>query len=90
MENDRRVVLNLVAAGRLTPADAERLLIAWNDWRERLWAIAACAGFALLVQFNPQAWLTGLLHTAHSLLPVSAEPVHRAVWLLTHLLRGAL
>jgi hypothetical protein len=90
MENDRRAVLNLVAAGRMTPAEAERLLMAWNEGRVGLWLIAACAVFAFVAQCDPQAWLTGLPHAAHSLLPASAEPAHRVARLLTHLLRGAL
>lgn len=37
MNTNRRTILHQVALGRITPIEAERLLIAWNDGRENLW-----------------------------------------------------
>jgi hypothetical protein len=42
MQNERRTILGLVAAGRISAMEAERLLRVWNDSREELWIIAAC------------------------------------------------
>ena len=42
MRNERRTILGLVAAGRISAMEAERLLRVWNDAREELWIIAAC------------------------------------------------
>jgi len=42
MQTDRRSILHLVALGRITPAEAERLLIAWNEGREVVWGLIAC------------------------------------------------
>jgi hypothetical protein len=88
MQTDRRAILHLVAMGRITPAEAERLLIAWNDGRESLWVFAACIAFSLLAQLNPQRWLQGLPHTAHSLLPGSNVALHHTLSLVNHLLGG--
>ena len=69
MQNNRRTILSLVALGRITPFEAERLLIAWNAGREGFWIFAACIVLTLLAQFNPQQGLVALLHVAHTLLP---------------------
>ncbi len=41
-KRERQVILSLVALGRITPWEAERLLAAWNAGREELWVIGAC------------------------------------------------
>jgi hypothetical protein len=42
MRSERRAILRLVAAGRISAVEAERLLRAWNDAREEGWILAAC------------------------------------------------
>jgi hypothetical protein len=37
MNTDRRVILALIAMGRITPAEAERLLAAWDESFETAW-----------------------------------------------------
>ncbi|HXR40289.1 MAG TPA: hypothetical protein VN776_14410 [Terracidiphilus sp.] len=69
MQTDHRTILSLVALGRITPAEAERLLIAWNEGREWAWIFIACIAAALLAQLNPQQGLSALLRIAHALLP---------------------
>ncbi len=39
MKRERQAILSLVALGRITPREAERLLAAWNAGREELWVI---------------------------------------------------
>jgi len=46
MRNDRRAILSLVALGRITPSEAERLLIACNASRDGFWIFAACVTFS--------------------------------------------
>jgi len=48
MLTDRRAILHLVALGRITPAEAERLLAAWNEGRESLLALTGCILIACL------------------------------------------
>lgn len=50
MHTDRRTILSLIAAGRITPADAERLLVLSNERAETIWTLAACIAAALLMQ----------------------------------------
>jgi hypothetical protein len=74
MTSDRRTILHLLALGRITPAEAERLLVVWDQGRETVWAVAACIVVALLIQFNLPQSLAALVHHAHTLLPASLQP----------------
>ena len=69
MNRERQVILSLVALGRITPREAERLLAVWNAGREEFWVLAACLA-ACAAQFLPD--IAGL---AHTLLPA----LHHAV-----------
>ena len=42
MQSDRRAILSLLAARRITALEAERLLVVWNDRRETFWLVAVC------------------------------------------------
>jgi hypothetical protein len=88
MHDRRRAILHLVAVGRITPAEAERLLIAWNDGRESLLALSACIVISLLLQLNPHEWMPNLLETAHLLLPGIQACLHPALSLINYLLGG--
>jgi hypothetical protein len=78
MNTDRRAILTLIAMGRITPAEAERLLAAWNESRETAWILAASVGFALLAHLHLYELAPMLKHLigtqvpalAHLLLPV--------------------
>lgn len=85
MQTDRRIILHLVAIGRITPAEAERLLIAWNEGREGLWVFAACITVSFLAQLNLPHLIPGLMHIAHSLMVGSSIPLHRILSLFIHL-----
>jgi len=62
MHRERQAILSLIALGRITPREAERLLAAWNAGREELWIIGVCVA-ACVAQFMPelarmaQSWL---------------------------------
>ena len=62
MKRERQAILSLIALGRITPREGERLLAIWNAGREELWVFAACAA-AVLAQGLPV-----LERLAHSLL----------------------
>jgi hypothetical protein len=67
VKKDRRTILSLAALGRITPAEAERLLIACNEAREGAWIFAAVIAFALLNQADLGQVLPDLTHIAHAL-----------------------
>jgi hypothetical protein len=90
MQTERRILLHLVALGRVTPAEAERLLIAWNEGRDGLWVFAACIAVSFLAQLNLPQLLPGLMHIAHALIMGSSIPLHRTPLLLIQLLGGIL
>jgi len=69
MRSDRRAILALIAMGRITPAEAERLLSAWNESRETAWILVASFGFALLAQLHLRELLPVLKHLVSSQIP---------------------
>lgn len=62
MNTDRRAILALIAMGRISPAEAERLLAAWNESRETAWILVASVVFALLAQLHLQEIVPVLHH----------------------------
>jgi hypothetical protein len=90
MPNDRRTILSLVALGRISPAEAERLLIALNQGREGFWVCAACIAIVLLAQIDPNQALPGLVHLAQSLLSGRIIPLHHALAVVGRLFGGTL
>lgn len=77
MRQKCRTIPSLVALGRITPAEAQRLLMDWNIGQEELWTLFACIAIACLAQLHP-----------HTALPVDSVTVHRALSLITHLFGG--
>lgn len=73
MNADRRAILGLLAIGRITPAEAERLLRAWNESRETAWILIAGFALALRAQINLHQLLPLLMHFIHAQLPALAQ-----------------
>ena len=73
MNTDRRAILALIAMGRITPTEAERLLAAWNESRETTWILVASMGFALLAQLHTPELLPILRHFIGTQLPALAN-----------------
>jgi hypothetical protein len=55
------MILGLVAAGRISAMEAERLLRVWSDAREEIWIIAACL-LLCVTQMHLRFPLDGLGH----------------------------
>jgi len=88
MNNHRRAIFQLIAMGRVTPAQAERLLIASDRVQEALWTIVACVGIAYLAA-HPQRFLPpSLLRIAHALLHGRLFSLHHAPSLITRIAGG--
>ena len=68
MDSTCRAILQLLAQGRLTPLDAERLLRAWNERRETAWVMTCVAVIAVVGQLH--GWIAlspPLVHIGHAL-----------------------
>jgi hypothetical protein len=61
MREERRTILSLVATGRVTPAEAERLLAVTTEGREERWMVAACLAAGV-----SQIHLNAVLPVLHS------------------------
>jgi hypothetical protein len=86
MTSNRRSILNLIAIGRITPAEAERLLATWNQGRETLLALIAGFIFASLPELR--TLLPALARAAGTLLPLVAATLHQARNIITYLVGG--
>lgn len=90
MNSDRRTILTLIAAGRITPMQAERLLAAVNESRETAWILALCLAGACLAQLHPHELLPGLMHFLNAQVPLLAETMHQALSPITKFFGGSL
>jgi hypothetical protein len=90
MNTDRRAILSLVAAGRITAAEAERLLAAWNEGRETFWILAFCLAFACLAQAHLPLPVLDLWHLLVARVPALADSVQHGLMPITQILKGAL
>jgi hypothetical protein len=90
MNTDRRAILSLVASGRITASEAERLLAAWNDSRETAWILALSLAFALLAQIHLREVLPILMHLLNAQIPALAEALQHAFSPITDLWGGLL
>ncbi len=79
MNTDRRVILALIAMGRITPAEAERLLAAWDESRESAWILAISLVMVCLAQLNVHSLVPTLMHFFNALVPALAEAARKAL-----------
>ncbi len=79
MNTDRRVILSLIALGRITPREAERLLALAPDVEESLLRLALCLVFALLALPQIVALISETVHAAVRMSPAIFSVVHHAV-----------
>ncbi|HTM16494.1 MAG TPA: hypothetical protein VL135_06305 [Terracidiphilus sp.] len=73
MDNDRGAILALIAMGRISPAEAERLLAAWNESRETAWILVASLGFVLLAQLHMHEFVPIFKHLISAQIPALAK-----------------
>ncbi len=90
MNTDRRTILSLVAMGRITAAEAERLLAVWNESRETTWIVGLCLAFACLAQLNLRELFPILMHVCSAQIPALAEALHHTLLPITELWGGQL
>lgn len=77
MHTSRRELLQLIAMGRISPAEAERLIAVWNEGRETFLVLFGCLLIVLLAQAHTT--LPWLLHIAKSSLPQLTQGFHHAL-----------
>lgn len=90
MQSNSRDLLHLIAIGRLTPAEAERLIVAWNEGRELRFLLTAAVVFAAICQFHPGGLLADSVHTLNAFLTDSLATLHAISSTITHLLGESL
>ncbi len=79
MNTDRRVILSLVATGRITPREAERLLALTPDAEESVLRLALCLAFAWLALPRITELITETAHTLARMSPAIFSAVHHAL-----------
>jgi len=88
--NERRAIFSLIAMGRITPAQAERLLAIANERTEALLALSLCAAALFLMQVSRHNLLPEILHFFRSLMPDTAVALNIAQNAVNDLLGGML
>ncbi len=83
MNTDRRFIFALIASGRTTVAEAERLLAASSQAREMLWILALCA-IACLAPIHWEA----LGHAAQPTISAAAHTLHTFISFALHTIGG--
>jgi hypothetical protein len=81
MNSDRSAILSLVAMGRITPREAERLLAAWREADDTILRLALCLAFAGLVLPYFSHGISAVGHTLSALI----GPVERVLYLIAGL-----
>jgi hypothetical protein len=66
MRSERRAILALMAAGRISASEAERLLRAWNERFEGLWIATLCV-LVCVAQLHWQISLDGFERFVHDM-----------------------
>ncbi len=88
MGNDKKVILALVAAGRITAAEAERLMRVWNEPAQWFLAAIVCLAFALAhPHLQPHA--AAGAHWFHDILRHGLDAANTAARLLNQRKEGS-
>jgi len=88
MNTDRQTILSLVAMGRITPREAERLLAVWPDGDDSILRLALCLAFAALALPGLREMFTEITHTLVALMPALLGIAHHTLACVTHWLGG--
>ncbi|HLY43472.1 MAG TPA: hypothetical protein VKR52_19825 [Terracidiphilus sp.] len=88
MSIDRRTILSLIALGRITPREAERLLALGPDPDEGLVKLGIVLAVVLLALPQVHEIAIGLGHALQWIVPQLNASAHHALGLITRLLGG--
>jgi hypothetical protein len=89
MRSERRAILALMAAGRISASEAERLLRAWNERFEGFWIAMLCV-LVCLAQLHLQVSLDGFERLAHGMLREGLSAWNAAASLLKNGMGGTI
>jgi hypothetical protein len=87
MKSERRTILQLLAAGRISSGEAERLLAAASADRESLWVLAGCAVFTAT---QAHAFAVPMIECARTILAWSLPALQHALGLIASTQGGRL
>lgn len=88
MRKDRHAILQLVALGRVTPAEAERLLLLSNESRETAWIFSACLVLAVFGELHAHLQIPFAGSEAHSLAAAMLAALQHASSVIHHWFGG--
>ncbi len=90
MKSDRRAIFHLLAMGRVTPAQAERLLLAIDERHESFWFLALALLVASAANLNNIHFLVSVDSPLRATLSAGLAVLHQFTATLTHTFGGVL
>jgi hypothetical protein len=90
MNADRRAILSLIAMGRITPREAERLLAVSSDWDEVTLRLAVCCAVLWVAAPEIHRVFAGWGRVICGLLPGVLTATHHGVAVVSSLVGGIL
>lgn len=97
MNNERRAILSLIAMGRISPREAERLLACWPDSSETALVIGACVVIVASIGLAPahelahaQQLLERFADLFRTIFPMAGATSHHALSFFTRIAGGTL
>jgi len=88
VELDRRAILSLIAMGRITPREAERLLAVSEDGDDAILKFAVVFAIAWIVLPQVHELVTGVVHAVSTVAPRVAELAQSEVACVTQVCEG--
>lgn len=90
MNTDRRAILSLIAMGRITPREAERLLAILSDWDDAIVHVAAICAVAWMVVPHAHHVVMGMLQAFDVVGPRLLATGHHVFTSVSNVFGGAL
>jgi hypothetical protein len=87
-ELDRRAILSLIAMGRITPGEAERLLAVSEDNDDAILKFAVVFAISWIVLQQVHELVTGMVHAVSMVAPRVAELAQSVVACVTQVCGG--
>lgn len=89
MRRERQIILSMVAAGRISATEAERLLHAWNESREWIWT-ATVIVLVCIAHLQGSIHSSAVIDVAHQVMSAIQQGWREAISVLSKGMGGTI